>query len=132
MKRAGTILVLAAVSALALAGTGSAAGGSAKAGPKSCPDDAFCVWTGKNYRGERFVATETGLTKLPPSISDRVSSAKDRYAVDTAYLHDTKAGGGELFCMDDGDKIPDFSAFSDPYNNVASSIELPLSAPTCI
>jgi hypothetical protein len=96
-----------------------------KRGPKSCPDGAYCVWTGKHYEGTRVKLTTVGeVINLPASVNNKVSSAKNRYEL-TAYLYKRKNGLGKSFCLDPGGNIPDFSAFTVPFNNVASSALLP-------
>ena len=133
MSRAIRGLTVAALIAAALWLPSASTGDDSKRAVKRCPLDALCVWAGKDYKGARLVLTRTGeySNRIYNKLNDRVSSAKNRYE-HLSYLYEHTDGGGQTFCIDNGQKIPDFSAFPDEFDNDASSSFMPETAqPPC-
>ena len=50
-------------------------GAAAQADPSGCPD-LYCLWTKKDFNGQRFVGTTKQLVNLPDFIDDKASSLK--------------------------------------------------------
>jgi hypothetical protein len=81
----------------------------------SCPDEALCVWSKKNYEGQRVKITKTGdvSNKLAHEMNNKASSLKNRFAM-TGTLYDKKNGGsGEVYGFCDLDNVPDLGLFDD-------------------
>ena len=82
------------------------------------------MWTGKDYKGTKYKVTEPGnIVNLPAKVNNKVTSAKNRW-VNRAFLYEGKGGNGQPFCINDGDKVPDFSDYVDSSNNKVSSVFL--------
>ncbi len=123
----GSFVAAALASAILIAPAGGTqdepAGATAKLASKSCPDKSFCVYARKNYAGKRLkLNSSPGVlsTELFQEMNNKVSSVKNRWK-DTSALYEGKNGGGQVFCFDPGQKVPDLSAFADEFNNDASS-----------
>ena len=112
-----TILIsIAAMLAIAPA-TGDAA--SSKRG-KACPGGSVCVWSKKNFRGEREVIDKKGATNLSRELNNNVSSVKDR-SNGNDYLMDAKNGrtNDDYQCL----LLPQYRDLSEiGWNNVTTSV----------
>lgn len=60
-----------------------------------------------------------------------MSSAKNKYKF-TAFLFEDVDGGGQFFCIFSGGKVRNFANFADPFDDVASSSQLPDMENVCI
>ena len=57
----------------------------------ACADGKVCVWTKKNFRGDREVIDKKGATNLSRKLNNKVTSVKNRSG-DEVYLMDAKNG----------------------------------------
>ena len=112
------MILISIAAALVVAPTvGEAA--SAKRG-KACPDGTVCVWSKKNFRGEREVIDKKGATNLSRELNNNVSSVKDR-SNSSVYLMDAKNGSTDdnYQCMFE----PEYRDLSEiDWNNVTTSV----------
>lgn len=119
------------------AGPGNAAPAEKAATSKRCPAQAVCVWTNKNFRGQRLVITKKGVTNLPPAFNNQVSSIKARYTVPDGgfvFLHDKKDANGEFRCFGEGSfkKARNLATEGWSFDNRATSVLLPAhQGPNC-
>jgi hypothetical protein len=118
-----------------------AAGEAAKAGKvkKSCPKEALCLWTKKDFKGKRMVVKDKGVTNLPKAFNNRVSSLKSRYTGGDdglSFFFDKKnaSDDGDFRCYNESiGKQPDLSGPLQLFDNRGSSVLLPKNeGPVCI
>ena len=86
----------------------------------ACPDGAVCVWTKKNFRGDREVIRKKGATNLSRKLNNKVTSVKNRTG-DEVYLMDAKNGSedDDYQCMFDSE----YRDLGEPgFDNVISSV----------
>jgi len=95
---------------------------SAKRG-KACPDDAVCIWSKKNFRGDREVFEKRGATNVSRKLNNEASSAKNRTG-DLVYLMDAKNGsaGDDYQCLFES-KYPNLGELG--WNDVTTSVLVP-------
>jgi Peptidase inhibitor family I36 len=110
-------LILAVGFAVALPATNASGGGatSEKRAGSGCPDQTLCVWSKKNYEGQRVKITKTGdvSNKLAHEMNNKASSLKNRFAM-PGTLYDKKNGGpGDVYGFCDLDDVPDLGSFDD-------------------
>lgn len=118
MKR--LFLISIAVALVVAPTAGEAA--SAKRG-KACPDGAVCLWSKKNFRGDREVFEKKGATNVSRKLNNEASSVKNRTG-DLVYLMDAKNGstGDNYQCMFQ----PQYRDLGElGWNNVTTSILRP-------
>jgi hypothetical protein len=96
------------------------AGGAAKGG-SGCPDNALCVWSRRNYEGQKVKITKTGgvSNKLGKLMNNQASSLKNRIP-SPGILYDKKNGEGDLIGFCDEESIANLGGKID-FNDRASS-----------
>jgi hypothetical protein len=99
-------------------------GGSASAGPPAtahCPKHYLCVWADPVYQGQEVKLRKRGVSnKIFRKMNDQASSAKNHRSHVSFLYSDIDGSGGESYCFEPNQKVPDLGAFSD----VASSSRL--------
>jgi hypothetical protein len=90
---------------------------------RSCPDGALCIWSKKNYRGDREVFEKKGATNVSKELNNEATSVKNRTGDDT-YLMDAKNGStnDDYQCVFEPE-FPDLGEIG--WNNVTSSVLRP-------
>jgi len=89
----------------------------------ACPDGKVCIWTKKNFRGDREVIQKRGATNVSRKLNNKVTSVKNR-SQGNVFLMDAKNGStdDDYQCMFE----PEYRDLDDPgFNNVISSVYRP-------
>ena len=88
---------------------------------KACPDEAVCVWTKSDFRGEREVVSKKGATNLSKELNNKVSSVKNRTGR-VVYLMDAKNGSSndDYQCMSEESEFSELGNIG--FNNRISSV----------
>jgi len=103
---------------------------AAQASSSHCPQGALCVWTGKDFKGQRLVITHIGVSNVIADVmNNEVSSVKNHYKF-TAWLYEKRNAEGGNICLQSGGQTNLGGSFG--FNNEASPSRLPDHANTCI
>lgn len=93
-----------------------------------CPQQALCLWTKPNYRGQRLVVQAEGVSnKIFRQLNDQASSLKIRWPGAYVTLFSDINGEGDSLCFVPGNerRVRDLGDYSGGfYNNVISSSEI--------
>ena len=120
MSRIG-LIAIAGLALAAVSGVGATGGATADPAKRvtGCPADTLCVWSGKNYQGQRVKLTsQSGISnKLAKVMNNQASSYKNKFTDDDAVLYDKKDGGGDFWGICPLESDPSLVDF----NNRASS-----------
>ncbi len=111
--RVGLLALVSAIGALAAPVAVSAAG-------PGCRDGAYCLWTKKNFEGDKLVVKSNSLVDLPTFMNNRASSLKNREGLPVIFFTG-RDGAGDETCREPGHNEPDLSS---TLNNAISSADV--------
>ena len=91
---------------------------------KACPDNSVCVWSKKNFRGDREVVDRKGVTNLSRRLNNEVSSVKNTRSF-TTYIFDKRSapGSSDYTCVGQDTNYSDLAGIG--FNDVVSSVDVP-------
>jgi Peptidase inhibitor family I36 len=93
---------------------------AASAEGRGCRDGSYCLWTKKDYQGDKLVVTTNKLVDLPSFINNRASSLKNREDLPVVFFTG-RNGAGQRTCRDPGHNEPELSP---NLNNAISSADV--------